>query len=178
MSVVDKILNAVTPEESSEDMAGVRSAARSLSSPGDWLSQILDHHIDLENAFAAAKAATGRDMRLAAQRTLAVILVGHATAEESVIYPAMSLAGESGHASTGYDEQATVKIEMAKLEALDPDSPRHQEQLENIRASVAHHMYEEEGTWFPFLKKNATPATQSKLSQRYEEEFQRYVGEI
>jgi hypothetical protein len=41
---------------------------------------------------------------------------------------------------------------------------------------VAHHVYEEEGTWFLELKEKASPADQTKLTARYEEEFKRYVG--
>jgi hypothetical protein len=52
------------------------------------------------------------------------------------------------------------------------------DKLEHIRGAVAHHVYEEEGTWFLELKQKASSAEQARLSQRYEEEFSRYVGEI
>jgi hypothetical protein len=42
---------------------------------------------------------------------------------------------------------------------------------------VAHHVYEEEGEWFLDLRERASEPQQSELTQRYAEEFERYVGE-
>jgi len=52
------------------------------------------------------------------------------------------------------------------------------DKLEHIRATVAHHVYEEEGTWFLELKEKVPSGEQERLSQRYKEEFLRYVGEM
>lgn len=175
MSIFSDIVDAVTPSESQEDRTTARAEARRLAAPGDWLSLILDHHLQLEAAFAAVKAAGDAASRRAAQKELGVILTGHAIAEESVIYPAMAETGEKRHASHGYTEQATVKMEMAELEKLDPMSQDYLDKLEEIRAAVAHHMYEEEGTWFRDLKR-ADGVNEALLTQRYAEEFDRYVG--
>lgn len=176
MSVIEKVVKAVKPMENYQDRAKARLKARAAALPGDWLSLILDHHVAVEAAFGAAKSARGAEARIAAQKKLGILLVAHAGAEETVVYPAMAVDGESGHARTGYDEQAAVKREMAQLEAIDPTSEEHAEKLEKIREAVAHHMYEEEGTWFPYLKKNALPSDQSKITARYKEEYERYVG--
>jgi hypothetical protein len=88
----------------------------------------------------------------------------------------MGGAGEKGHATTGYDEQVEVKMQMAKLEKLNPASQEFLDKVEEIRQAVAHHMYEEEGDWYPELKKNAPTTDQAQLTKRYEEEFKRYVG--
>lgn len=176
MSVIDKVVNAVSPAESDDDRAKARAKARAIASKDDWFSLILDHHVELEAAFAATKAAPAGPARTAAMKKLGIILTGHAIAEESVIYPAMGEAGEKGHATTGYDEQAEVKMQMAKLEKLDPSSQEFLEKVEEIRAAVAHHMYEEEATWYPELKKKAPRVDQAKLTQRYAEEFDRYFG--
>ena len=50
------------------------------------------------------------------------------------------------------------------------------DKLEHIRGAVAHHVYEEEGTWFLELKEKVSAADQTKLTAQYEEEFDRYVG--
>lgn len=175
MSIFSDIVDTVTPSESREDRATARAEARRLAQPGDWLSAILDHHLRLEEAFAAVKSAGDSGSRRAAQKELGVVLTGHAIAEEAVIYPAMAETGEKRHASHGYTEQATVKMEMSALEKLDPMSQDYLDKLEAIREAVAHHMYEEEGTWFPALKQ-ADGASDAMLTQRYNEEFDRYVG--
>ena len=119
MSVIDKVVNAVTPAETDKDRADVRTKARAIASPGDWFSLILDHHVILEQAFAATKAAADGPSRVLALKKLGVVLMGHAIAEEAVVYPAMGSAGEKGHATTGYDEQVEVKIQPVFLKMLD-----------------------------------------------------------
>ena len=50
------------------------------------------------------------------------------------------------------------------------------DKLAHIRGAVAHHMYEEEGTWFLKLQEKASPETMARLTHRYDEEFSRYMG--
>ena len=176
MSVLDKVIAAVTPPESDEARKEARAKAHAAARPGDWLSMILTHHEHIEAAFAAVKSATTAVTRVAAQKKLAIILTGHSNAEESVIYPALTAANEKSHATMAYTEQAAAKTQMALLENLAPMSQDYLDKLEHIRGAVAHHVYEEEGTWFPELKVKTPAADQTKLTTRYEEEFKRYVG--
>lgn len=176
MSVLDKIVAAVAPPESDDARAAARQKARDAAQPGDWLSLILDHHLKLEDAFASVEAASDPASRRAAQKHLGIVLTGHAIAEEAVIYPALGDAGEKTHAEMGYNEQVMVKMQMAMLEVLDPMSQDYLDKLEHIRGAVAHHMYQEEGTWFIELKEGAPLGDQAKITQRYKEEWDRYVG--
>jgi len=83
---------------------------------------------------------------------------------------------EKSHATKAYTEQSAAKAQMGLLEKIPPMTRDYLDKLEHIRGAVAHHMYEEEGTWFLKLKEKASSAEQVRLSQRYEEEFPRYVG--
>jgi Hemerythrin HHE cation binding domain len=177
MSMFDKVVAAVTPSESEEDRVEARAKAAAAAPVGGWLSMVLDHHRQLEAAFAAVKSADTSVERNAAQKWLGVLLTGHASAEESVLYPALALHGEKSHATTGFNEQATVKTQMAALDDLEPMSQEYLAKLEHIRGAVAHHMFEEEGTWFPELTEKVPSGDQVKLSRRYQEEFTRYVGQ-
>ena len=176
MSIVDKIIAAVTPPEGDDVRTEARAKAHSVASPGDWLSMVLEHHERIETAFAAVKAADSANAQIAAHKKLAIMLTGHANAEESVIYPALAGANERGHATAAYTEQAATKIQMGLLEKLAPMTTEYLEKLEHIRGAVAHHMYEEEGNWFIDLKQKAPAADQVQITRRYEEEFTRYVG--
>jgi hypothetical protein len=176
MSIVDKIVAAVTPAESQEARTEARLKAHAAASPGDWLSMVLEHHEGIEAAFAAVKSAASANAQVAAQKKLAIILTGHANAEEAAIYPALAAAGEKGHATMAYTEQAAAKIQMGLLERLTPMTSDYLDKLEHIRGAVAHHMYEEEGNWFIDLKSKGTAAEQRQIAFRYEEEFSRYVG--
>lgn len=177
MSIIDKVVAAVMPPESEAARLKAREKLQSLATPGSWLAQILDHHLRIEGAFDAVKLATTPETRRDAQKWLSIILTAHAIAEEAVIYPAMASNSDKVRAEMGYQEQAAAKGEAAALEELDPMSEDYNDKFEHIRGAVAHHMYQEEGTWFPRLQENASPETIARITQRYAEEFDRYLGE-
>ena len=176
MSVLDQVIAAVTPPESDGERQEARSKAQAIAAPGGWFAMILDHHVLLEDAFATTKAAGNSASRTAALKHLGVILTGHAIAEEAVVYPGLGEAGETAHATMGYNEQVMGKMQMAMLEKLEPMSQDFDDKLEHIRGAVAHHMYQEEGTWFIELSEKAPAADQAMITQRYQEEWSRYVG--
>jgi hemerythrin HHE cation binding domain-containing protein len=176
MSIIDKVVAAVTPPESEDARREARAKALASAMPGDWLSMVLTHHQRIEAAFAAVESADNANARVAAQKKLAILLTGHSNAEETVLYPALVAVDEKSHATMAYEEQAAAKTQMGLLETLPPMSQDYLDKLEHIRGAVAHHMYEEEGGWFIELRQKALAAEQSRLSQRYKEEFTRYVG--
>jgi hypothetical protein len=178
MSIIDKAIAAITPPESDEARADARTKAEAIATPGSWLSQILDHHLEIEARFADVKAAKSADARREAQKELALILTAHAIAEEAAIYPALAADKQVGHAELAYQEQSAAKMEMGLLERLDPMSEDYLDKLEHIRGAVAHHVYSEEGTWFPELSKDLSDGDQAMITKRYEEEFERYAGAI
>lgn len=176
MSLIDKAIAAVTPPESEEARAKARAKAEATARPGDWLSKILDHHQGIEAQFEAVKAATDPASRIAEQKKLGILLTGHSVAEEAAIYPAMAGHHQVGHAELAYQEQSAAKMEMGLLERLDPLSEDYHDKLEHIRGAVAHHVYSEEGTWFPELIESVSPDEQAMIAKRYSEEYDRYMG--
>ena len=177
MRILDKMVAAVTPEASDENRAQARVDARNLAQGSGWLEMVLDHHEDIEDAFDAVKEATSAPARRAAQKELALLLTGHSIAEEVVLYPAMALSDQKAHSGEAYTEQSAAKVQTAALDDLEPMSQDYLDKLEHLRAAVAHHVYEEERTWFPELRKIADSTLQGKLTRRYSEEFERYMGE-
>lgn len=176
MSVIDKIVAAVTPPESDRARAKARAKALGMAPAGSWFAQVLDHHQSIEDAFVMLEVAETHDDRRAAQKWLAILLNGHALAEEVVLYPAMASHGEKARTELAYQEQSAAKGETAALEELDPLSEDYDDKLAHIRGAVAHHMYEEEDTWFVKLHEKASAETAVRLTRRYAEEFGRYVG--
>jgi hypothetical protein len=176
MSILDKVVAAVTPPESEESRRKARAKARAAAGTGDWLAQILDHHEEIEAAFAAVRAAENATLRRTAQAELSVLLNAHANAEEAVIYPALVHFGHKMHGTAGYTEQAGAKANLGELEYLDPMSQDFLDKLEHIRGAVAHHVYEEENDRFLDLTK-IPPAEQVRLTKRYAEEFTRFRGD-
>jgi len=173
MSFLDKVVAAVTPPESEEDRAAARHNARQTATPGDWLSQALDHHEQIEAAFEALRRAVPV-ARPAAQKQLATLLTGHSNAEEAVLYPGMAGVGEKGAAGMAYEEQAMAKVQMALLETLDPSTQDYDDKLEHIRGAVTHHIYQEESHWLVELRGRASEADNARMTARYAEEIARY----
>lgn len=178
MSVLDKVIAAVTPPESADARREARAKARDAAMPGDWLERALDQHLQIETAFESVRLAITAEERIAAQKALALVLTGHANAEESVLYPALARVDEKGHATMAFAEQAAAKIQMGLLESLPPMSQDYLDKLEHIRGAVRHHMYEEEGKWFLEIRAKLSPAQHTVLTERFTEEYERYVGRI
>lgn len=174
MSVIDKVLGAITPLPNEERRAEATRNAREQAAEGDWLSMVLDHHELIRTAFAQCKAANTAAERTAAARQLAVILNGHSLAEEVVLYPALAQVGEKVHAGHAYTEQTTAKMQMAELENIAPSTPEWKDKIEHIEGAVLTHMFEEESGWF--LKLRQKGEHQNRLTARYVEEYERYVG--
>lgn len=177
MTIVDKVVAAVTPDPTNEDMDEARARARALAGDVGWLNMILDHHVQIEDAFAAVEGATSAAARRAAQKELGIILTGHSIAEEAAIYPAMVLTTQKGHSGTAYTEQSAAKVQLAALDDLDPTSHDFADKVAHLKAAVRLHIYQEESKWFPELREKADPQLQTRLSKRYREEFGRYMGE-
>ncbi len=174
MSVIDKVLGAVTPPVSEEKRAEATAKARAAADSGDWLSMALDHHDRIRAAFAACRDAEAGDDRRAAMKDLALVLNGHSLAEEVVLYPALAQAGEKMHAGHAYTEQTTAKMQMAEWENIAASTPEWKDKLEHIQGAVLTHIYEEESSWFLRLKEKGE--NQSRLTERFSEEYERYVG--
>jgi hemerythrin superfamily protein len=175
MSILDKVVAAVTPAETEKQRLEARVKARASAMDGDWLSQVLLHHQQIEAAFEAVKAATDASTRVMAQKRLGLLLTGHAIAEEAVLYPALVKANEQGYSTKAYTEQSEAKVQMSLLEDVPPMSQEYLDKLEHLREAVAHHIYEEEGYWFLELRKKLPSADQVKLTFRYQEEYTRYT---
>jgi hypothetical protein len=176
MSIIDKVVAAVTLPATEDALRKARETARASAGKGDWLALVLDHHEQVEAAFASVKSASDPASRIANLKKLSTLLTGHSIAEEAALYPALAKIDEKSHAVKAYTEQAAAKLELGLLEDLPPMSQAFVDKLEHIEGAVAHHVYEEESNWFLDLKRKTPAADQVKLTQRYQEQFARYCG--
>ena len=173
MSILDKVAAAVTPMASEEARAKAHAEARAQARPGDWLSQVLDHHEQIFGAFETLKATKDTITRKKAQMNLAALLTAHSIAEENVLYPALAHEHEKAHATTAYAEQSAAKMNLGLLDYLPPMSQDYLDKLEHIEGAVLQHIYQEEHGWFLDLKNKAQD--QVTLAGRYAQEFARYM---
>ena len=176
MSFLDRVIATLPPPESDETRMAARRKARSQAVVGGWLAVVLDQHEAIEEAFDQAQTAQDAQARRDVTRRLAVLLTGHANAEEAVLYPEMADSGHKTHATMAYEEQAMTKVQLSLLEKFEPMSQDYLDKLEHIRGAVTHHMYQEESDWFLELQAQVPSSRQSHLADRFTEEVDRYVG--
>jgi hemerythrin superfamily protein len=177
MSFLDKIVSVAMPAASDEDRANARRDAEALAAQSTWLSTVLEQHKKIESLFAQAKGYSDGASRQRAAKELGALLLGHSNAEEAVIYPIVLERSGKLHAAMAYEEQAMTKIQMAKLERLDPTSQDWLDKLGHVESAVQQHVYQEESEWFPNVVKNATGVEQDLIARRFAEEFARYHAE-
>lgn len=173
MSILDKVVAALTPPESDEDRANARARAEAYAPRAPWSAMVLDHHRQIDDAFAAVKVATDADTRRARLKELGALLTGHL---EGVIYPPLSDVGDTGHATMAYTEQAAAKMQMGLLERMNPMSEDFEDKFGHLEGAVTHHVYEEEGKWFTELYASAPDADHAVIAKRYSEEFNCYMS--
>ena len=176
MSFLDRIAAAVTPAASDEDRAEARRKAEALGASESWLGLIVQQHKQIETLINEAASAPGPELRLKAVREFERVLTGHATAEEAVLYPDIAEFSGKTHAGMGYEEHAMTKIQVAKLEKLDPMSQEWREKLDHIRSALEQHMYQEEGSWLPDLADRLPQEEKARMTRRFVEEYERYCG--
>src|SRR3984957_407064 len=103
MSLFGKVAAAVTPPASEEKRREARAKARAAAGQNDWLAQVLQHHEQIEALFGAVRATQDVTSRLQALRELALVLTGHANAEEAEIYPALEHFDHKSPGMGGYE---------------------------------------------------------------------------
>ncbi|MEO7208865.1 MAG: hemerythrin domain-containing protein [Steroidobacteraceae bacterium] len=115
MSIIDKVVAAVAPAESEESRLKARSKAHASAGKNDWLGMVLDHHEQVETAFAAVKAASEPASKVRTFKKLSTLLTGHSVAEEAALYPALAKTDEKAHATKAYAEQSAAKLQLGLL---------------------------------------------------------------
>lgn len=176
MSFLDRIAAAVTPAATDEDRAEARRRVEALANDEEWVAMIVSHHKEIESLFTEGLIASDADARRRATKELATLLTGHATAEEAIVYPELVDHDSKGHATMAYEEHAMTKVNLAKLEKMDPMSTEWREKLEHTQGAVLQHIYQEESSWLPNLVEHAPADERALINRRFKEEFERYCG--
>ena len=176
MTLLDRMMAAVTPMPSPEQRELARRTALGRAGGCAWLSHVMRQHAAIEDALHAVARAHDPAHRRRALRWLATLLTGHSLAEQAVLYPAIVDDRRRAHAVCAYADESNVKMELAALERIDPAAPDFVDKLELLRADLMQHLVEEEATWYPPLCRNLDEAQHERLSARFLDEFRRYMG--
>lgn len=82
----------------------------------------------------------------------------HCKVEETLLYPAVKERTEANSEERdevleAFEEHATAKDVIAKLEALDPKDETYRAKLQVLSDLIDHHVKEEESSFFPHIRR-------------------------
>ncbi|MEV4803310.1 hemerythrin domain-containing protein [Nonomuraea sp. NPDC049421] len=126
----------------------------------DVITLITQDHRTVESIFDRLK--TGQGDQKAAVAELHALLIAHARAEEDRVYP-----GLDAHHSV--EEHKEAEILLDALVRAEPGTPEFRETLDELVASVGHHVQEEESTLLPALRQTADAKELDRLGKAFEQ---------
>ncbi|MFI5912679.1 hemerythrin domain-containing protein [Dactylosporangium sp. NPDC051541] len=149
----------------------------------DVVEAIIADHVRFESLLRVLRARDTdaeavRARRRQARTELADLLVGHAEAEESAVYPKVrELAGGGDHAEHGADEHIDGHRKLlALLDVEDVLSPEFERAVGKLANSLAHHLDEEERTLLNDARIQMDPATRAALGVAWAAERDRLIA--
>jgi iron-sulfur cluster repair protein YtfE (RIC family) len=79
-------------------------------------------------------------------------LVRHSVAEEVLVYPVVAQKVSKEEAQHARKEHAEAEETLHRLEKLDADDPKFDDELETLMREIRHHIEDEEGETFPHMR--------------------------
>ena len=137
--------------------------------------EVLEHdHREVEQMFAELESLRGastdddqqRRKELAEQVTIE--LVRHSVAEEVLVYPKVEKRISSEEAEHAREEHAEAEETLKRLEKLDPDDARFDDELAELMKEIRHHIEDEEGKMFAQMRQQIDADELRKLGARVE----------
>lgn len=149
-------------------MSQATSRGADTISSGDVVDLILADHREFERLFRTLR--NREEDRPGRLRELADLLVAHALAEESEVYPRLETRApaEREEIAHGVQEHAEGHEVLARLQGVaDVDSEEFEEVLEELVEAVNHHIDEEERDVLNAARENVADQTRLELGEGF-----------
>lgn len=143
---------------------------------GDVVDLILADHRKFESLLRDIRNVEAD--RAAALSELSAVLVAHAEAEESVVYPKLRRRDAIDEEEVEHSEEEHAEGHealLAVLEVGDPDAEEFGEAVEELTKELAHHMDEEERTVLNPARTEVDEEIRQELGVAFMEERQRHL---
>ncbi|MCP9994094.1 hemerythrin domain-containing protein [Streptomyces albogriseolus] len=142
----------------------------------DVVELILQDHRRMEDLFRRMRSV--EDDRGAALREFSDLLIAHALAEESKVYPALKRYkniedDEVEHGEEEHDEGNQALLALLEVEEIGGDE--WDEKLEKLVEAVTHHADEEERTILNGARENVAAERREELGKAFREERERQL---
>lgn len=149
-------------------MSQITTSGADTVSSGDVVDLILADHREFERLFRALR--NREEDRPARLGELSNLLVAHALAEESEVYPRLKqqAPSEADEVEHGVEEHAEGHEALANLLAVsDVDSEEFEESLEELVEAVGHHIDEEEREVLNAAREQVPEQVRRELGQAF-----------
>ena len=137
--------------------------------------EVLEHdHREVEEMFKKLESLRGASAEEDKQRRkkltedVTIELVRHSVAEEVLVYPMVEDKVSSEEVEHARKEHAEAEETLARLEKLDADDPRFDDELAELMSEIRHHIEDEEGEMFAHMRQVVDPDDLRKLGGRVE----------
>jgi hypothetical protein len=137
--------------------------------------EILEHdHREVEEMFDELEKLRGassdedKERRKELTEQVTIELVRHSVAEEILVYPQVEDEVGEDEVEHAREEHAEAEETLQRLEKLDADDPRFDDELEELMGEIRHHIEDEEGEMFAHMREAIDPDELKKLGARVE----------
>ena len=137
--------------------------------------EILEHdHREVEQMFAELESLRGAstDEQKSRRKDLAdqvtIELVRHSVAEEVIVYPKVEAKVSTEEVEHAREEHKEAEQTLARLEKLDADDPRFDDELAELMGEIRHHIEDEEDGMFAQMRQVMDPDELRTLGKRVE----------
>jgi iron-sulfur cluster repair protein YtfE (RIC family) len=137
--------------------------------------EILEHdHREVEEMFQQLEGLRGasseedKEKRKTITEDVTIELVRHSVAEEVILYPAVEDRVGSDEIEHAREEHKEAEETLAKLEKLDADDPKFDDELAELMEEIRHHIEDEEGDMFAHMRERIDKDELVKLGERVE----------
>lgn len=147
----------------------------------DPIALLKADHRKVEELFKKLEDTTERAVKTRTElfEKLKMELTVHALAEEAVLYPENKEIKETRELGfEAMEEHHVVKILLAELSELSPDTEEWTAKLSVLKENVQHHVKEEEGEIFPKTKKALSAEELDEIGTRLFEEKEKLLGHM
>ena len=137
--------------------------------------EVLEHdHREVEEMFSELESLRGASTEEDKQRRkdlteqVTIELVRHSVAEEVLVYPKVEAQVSKEEVEHAREEHAEAEETLQRLEKLDADDPKFDDELKTLMDEIRHHIEDEEGEMFAHMRQEIDPDELRKLGARVE----------
>jgi len=144
--------------------------------PSDVVDLIMADHREVERLFDMLQKEPAK--RPLVLPTVTALIIAHARAEETEVYPAARKeAGETDEVAHSQEEHAEAETILARLAEMAPDDSAYESTLQELIDAVKHHVEEEESSVLPGMRERLDDQRRHELAEAFVASRTEHLGD-